>query len=100
MMYKRPRLKKNNHDKLKPITGLMINLRIPALLKKIASKKTGQRPDFLGALKESNSNQAAAASQETAKSDQNKTEEAASPPPPLTVTFDDGQDNYFYKYFG
>ena len=59
---------------------------------KIASKKTGQRTDFLGALKESNSNQAAA-SQETAKSDQNKTEEAASPPPPLTVTFDDGQTN-------
>ena len=57
-----------------------------------SSKKTGQRTDFLGALKESNSNQAAA-SQETAKSDQNKTEEAASPPPPLTVTFDDGQTN-------
>ena len=58
-----------------------------------SSKKTGQRTDFLGALKESNSNQAAAASQETAKSDQNKTEEAASPPPPLTATYDDGQTN-------
>ena len=47
----------------------------------------------MGALKESNSNQAAAASQETAKSDQNKTEEAALPPPPLTATFVDGQTN-------
>ena len=57
---------------------------------KIGAKKTGQRTDFLGALKESNSN--AAASQETAK-DQNKTEEADSPPPPLTATFDDGHIN-------
>jgi hypothetical protein len=59
----------------------------------IQPKKTGQRTYFLGAFKESNSNQAAASSQETAKSDQNKTEEAASPPPPLTATFDDGQTN-------
>ena len=76
-----------------PPSSMMMNSdQDPCTAEKIASKKTGQRTDFLGALKESNSNQAAA-SQETAKSDQNKTEEAASPPPPLTVTFDDGQTN-------
>ena len=66
-----------------------------AQLKKLgpAAKKLVKEQIFLGALKESNSNQAAAASQETAKSDQNKTEEAASPPPPLTATYDDGQTN-------
>merc|ERR1719189_1542219 len=55
------------------------------------AKKTCQRTDFLGALKESNSS-SQASSQETVK-DQNKTEEADSPPPPLTATFDDGQSN-------
>lgn len=76
-----------------PPSSMMMNSdQDPCTAEKIASKKTGQRTDFLGALKESNSN-AAAASQETAKSDQNKTEEAASPPPPLTATFDDGQTN-------
>lgn len=75
-----------------PPSSMMMNSdQEPCTAEKIASKKTGQRTDFLGALKESNSN--AAASQETAKSDQNKTEEAASPPPPLTATFDDGQTN-------
>ena len=73
-----------------PSSMLMNSDQDPCTSEKIASKKTGQRTDFLGALKESNSN--AAASQETAK-DQNKTEEADSPPPPLTATFDDGQTN-------
>ena len=59
------------------------------------AKKTCQRTDFLGALKESNSSSQSSAvvSQENSK-DQNKTEEAAdSPPPTLTATFDDGQSN-------
>merc|ERR1719219_437762 len=55
------------------------------------AKKTCQRTDFLGALKESNSS-SQASSQESAKG-QNKTEEADSSPPPLTATFDDGQTN-------
>ena len=72
-----------------PPSSIMMNSdQDPCTAEKIGAKKTGQRTDFLGALKESNSN--AAASQETAK-DQNKTEEADSPPPPLTATFDDGQ---------
>ena len=72
-----------------PPSSIMMNSdQDPCTAEKIGAKKTGQRTDFLGALKESNSN--AAASQETAK-DQNKNEEADSPPPPLTATFDDGQ---------
>ena len=52
-----------------PPSSMMMNSdQDPCTAEKIASKKTGQRTDFLGALKESNSN--AAVSQETAKSDQ------------------------------
>ena len=75
-----------------PPSSMMIN---PDQDSDKLAKKTCQRTDFLGALKESNSSSQSSAvvSQETSK-DQNKTEEAAdSPPPPLTATFDDGQSN-------